>query len=750
MLFSSVYPEADSSGDGDDEEDNIDETSMYQLCRFIHSNVHNNLAIGGEDRKLYQEAMRKGCIVSAFALLILLGVTGSGKSLFKRLVLGLPVPEFSPSTPLAESAVRSMDMSTLAESAVRSMDMSKVALDGVKWVIVEPNTMIDMVATAIKKRDFQFEKNDSESSQSDSTTAQQSGQGNIPQSPVQQEHVVPQSSLSLEIAPYECQTHPTQKGFSLKFLNALKTIKIDSQLIQKMTESSETAIQSLMNVKFIYLLDSGGQPPFREMLPHFVQESSAFVLTQKLNEKLDFKPRIRYREKRGKVDEGYESPLTNEQILYQYVQAVQSQNSKVFVVGTHKDKEMECTDETRAMKDKKLIEAFDKVIDQLEMYMVGDPDQLMFPVDSTSRGKEVEEVAQVFKKRVMQTCMDNKMKIPLPWFVLEKLLELLAQKMGVNVLSIEECCEAAKRKLLMPRHECGAAINYLGKLNIIFYRPDILPDVVFSNAQIILDKITELVRCNHALRTKGGTTSAVPSCMQSNEKRKFRDFGQVTPMLLKNAFPSHYRDRYFTAPHFLKLLEGLMIAGRLENGEHFIPSLLPDLPAGKIAGYRASQKHPAALVIHYPKKWVPVGVMPSLVVYLQNNCQWTLTRSSPTCVYHNCIQFQLPGGKPGSVVLIDSTKFLEIHVRTTLVPDSKLCTDIGNDVLKGLKEAHKSLHYDSAEAEIGFLCSGGCGIKEAHVATLDANREAWRCSEDQNTGEYLDERHTYWIEILRG
>ena len=346
--------------------------------------------------------------------------------------------------------------------------------------------------------------------------------------------------------------------------------------------------------------------------------------------------------------------------------------------------------------------------------------------------------------------MGDKVKIPLPWFVLEKLLQLLAQKMNVNVLSIEECYEAAERKLLMPQHVCEAAIKYLGKLNNIFYRPDILPRVVFSNAQIILDKITELVHCNHALRTKGGATKAVPSCMQSNEKRKFRDFGQVTSTLLKNAFPSHYRDSFFTAPDFLRLLEGLLIAGRLENGEHFIPSLLPDLPAGKIAGYRASPKHPAALVIHYPKKWVPVGVMPSLVVYLQNNCQWTLTRSSPTCVYHNCIQFQLPGGKPGSVVLIDSTKFLEIHVRPTLVPDSKLCTDIGNDVLKGLKMAHKSLHYDSAVAEIGFLCSGGCGIKEAHVATLDANREAWRCSEKQNIGEYLDERHSYWIEIIKG
>ena len=97
-----------------------------------------------------------------------------------------------------------------------------------------------------------------------------------------------------------------------------------------------------MDVDFIYLVDSGGQPPFREMLPHFVQKASAIVLMQKLNERLDFKPTIRYREEGGKVGKGYTSQLTNEQILHQYIQAVQSHKSSVFVVGTHMDLEGKC------------------------------------------------------------------------------------------------------------------------------------------------------------------------------------------------------------------------------------------------------------------------------------------------------------------------------------------------------------------------------------------------------------------------
>ena len=107
-------------------------------------------------------------------------------------------------------------------------------------------------------------------------------------------------------------------------------------------------------------------------------------------------------------------------------------------------------------------------------------------MNSTSRGPNELAVAEEFKKRVTDKCMGEKEKIPLPWFILEQLLQLLAQKMEVKVLSIEECCEAAEHKLHMVHKDCETAIKYLGKLNIVFYHSEILPGVVFCNAQVIL------------------------------------------------------------------------------------------------------------------------------------------------------------------------------------------------------------------------------------------------------------------------
>ena len=187
-----------------------------------------------------------------------------------------------------------------------------------------------------------------------------------------------------------------------------------------------------MDMDFLYLLDSGGQPPFREMLPHFVQKADATVLMLKLNERLDFKPTISYRRERGEVNEGYTSQLTNEQILHQYIQAVQYYVSKVFIVGTHVDRESESDGETKEMKNEKLLRALRPILqtNQLELYKVGSPDQL-FPVDCTSRKEESEKVAQEFRTRVLKKCISEKVKIPLPWFILDQLLMLLSQKKKV-------------------------------------------------------------------------------------------------------------------------------------------------------------------------------------------------------------------------------------------------------------------------------------------------------------------------------
>ena len=690
---------------------------------------------GEEDERLYEEAMTKGFIKAALAILIFVGVTGSGKSLFKRLVLGLPSLDFSPSTPLA----------------VRSVSIVQVVVDGVKWEIVEPKRMMDIVAVAMKKgvpvlhSSWEKPVNLAFTSESSSDKIDDLSPASSYNAPNKQE--LPKSGFSsseLE-QPNEWQHINRISMQNCKY--ALKRIDVDRELIQKMsTKPSE--IVELGEVNFVYILDSGGQPPFREMLPHLIQQSSGIVLFQKLNERLDFKPTIKYREE-GVEEKGYESELTNEQILQKYVQAVQSHKSTVFVIGTHRDLKDECEAESKADKDRRLLEAFQPVLgDNISLYDPGTPEQLIYPVDNTKRTEEEEKLAQAFRKAVIDKCMGEKVKIPLPWFMLEQLLQRLAEKMNVEVLSIEECTLAAEEKLLMPRDRCNAAIKYLSKLNILFYRPDILPQVVFSNVQVVLNKMTELVRCNHRMRNDTNAQN-VPQGIKTTKGIDFKTRAEIDAELLKE-FPSHYRPGLFEIADFLTLLEDLLIAGQLENGKHFIPSLLPDLSSEEVSKYRViSSDVPAPITFHYPEKWLPVGVVPALIVYLQNQHGWSpISRGGkPLCMYHNCIQFKLPGGKRGNVTMIDSTKFLEIHVSTSLKVGRQVCPRIRRMIECGLEEAHKSLHYKPPAAVVGLLCSSpDCGNKETHLALLDEDRESWTCSEDPNKGDDdLNENQKLWF-----
>ena len=693
--------------------------------------------------------MTQGFIKAALAILIFVGVTGSGKSLFQKLVLGLPVPESSPSTPLAKSAVRSMSICQVAVGGgdeqvewkvVTPADMDSIVADNAAALkLVKQEEQKQVTKTQVKaskiKGNLQKETQQNASSSQSKEVSTDAVSERVQEKVEKSKQIIPDNSTGQIIAKPEEQTSAVriENTLHMKCIQALRTLDFDGELIRKMKD----ATGNVMEVNFIYMLDSGGQPPFRELLPHVVQQASGIVLMQKLNERLDFTPTITYREE-GVKDKGYLSPLTNEQILYQYFQAVQSHKSTVFVIGTHRDLEYECKEESRADKNKRLLEAFRPVLgsSRIALYTTGDPDQLIFPVDNTSRGAEDLETAGKLRGKVVDHCMGKKEKIPLPWFMLEQLLQQLAKEMQVTVLSKEECYMAACT-LHMSDDMCEAAMKYLHKLNIKFYRPDIIENAVFCSAQVALDKLTEIVHCSHRMHTNTDTVN-IPSCMKSSEGLKFRDSAQIDSELLTMAFPSHYResDNIFTASDFLRLSERLLIAGKLENELYFIPSVLADLSLQKVAQHRVTlANHPPPITIYYPDMWLPVGVVPALVVYLINHWGWTPVSlgGKPVCMYHNCMQFELPDGEPGSVTLIDSTKFLEIHVKPML-HDSQVCSHIMIMIKAGLKEAHKSLHYDPPTAVEGMICPGNCGIKEIHYAKVDKTKGFWTCSEKCTMG----------------
>ena len=88
------------------------------------------------------------------------------------------------------------------------------------------------------------------------------------------------------------------------------------------------------------------------------------------------------------------------------------------------------------------------------------------------------------------------MKVPLRWHSLyHRLLEVM-NGLGKKVLPREQCRQVAE-SMLIDDESCEEALNFFNGLNMLFYFPAILPDLVFIDPQMLLDKLSEVVdECN--------------------------------------------------------------------------------------------------------------------------------------------------------------------------------------------------------------------------------------------------------------
>ena len=85
------------------------------------------------------------------------------------------------------------------------------------------------------------------------------------------------------------------------------------------------------------------------------------------------------------------------------------------------------------------------------------------------------------------------------------------------------------------------SLEFFHNLSLIFYYPSILPDVVFVDPQVLLDKVSELVQFTFKLKDPSPTPDP-PDGWQ-----EFEQFAQITDKFLKDSrFSSHYHETVFT------------------------------------------------------------------------------------------------------------------------------------------------------------------------------------------------------------
>ena len=506
----------------------------------------------------------------------------------------------------------------------------------------------------------------------------------------------------------------------------------------------------------ITLIDTGGQPQFHEVLPMFMGDTSASMFTIKLDDSLDDHPLIEFYDDSGHLVGSYRSPFTNQQILMMCMRVIQSQVSQSqeglcptpIFVGTHKDLEQQCESESREEKNQKIHKMLPPAVQENTIYCDERLKELIFAVNAKTPGPQEKKIAAELRRVIVERSRVKPKRIPLRWHALELALQKLMLELGRGVLSKAEGLAVAQR-FHFTNESFEEALKYLDNLSILFYYKDVLPDVIFCDPQVLLDKVTELVEYSYRLQT-----AACRQIATEGKLRKFRDQGIVTlEFLSKKEFRRHYVPDLFGPGDLLRLFKKLLIVSPITEGEFLMPCLLR--VTQEPTSVAPSSSIPS-LLFYFPHSPL-LGVFCALVAYLLSQAEWKLlfdaSSRSPVKVDRNTVQFEVPGGLPGVITLSDS--FLTYFQVSIQLPEkapralcSTVCPQIRATILAGLRKASSALHYNNCVPRDAFLCCehGTSDSSTLHASIVDSTHTLMTCT--LNPAKFcttLTEEHLVWF-----
>ena len=674
-------------------------------------------------QKILKEALEKGYVECHIWKVLVTGAAGSGKTTLKYRLFGEEPPSLRCST-------------ALAEAAIRAISREIVGTDQTGWFRVTPDELMGMLGEALKAGVPTDRSKTLSSGAPQVATQKKKGNSSFGMQPKTTHVAVGNSPLptsrATTVSPHVASVHVSQTSTSAQVSSSKQ------QLVQLVEKSKGS--KHFLELQWIHFVDSGGQPQFHDILPAFIRNTTTTIFVMKLSERLDEYPVIEYYDRRGELcGKPYSYALTNNQMLQCCIRTIHShpstregKHSKTLVVGTHRDLENSCS-ESRTEKNRKLIDMLTSFQDQLVYYRLGS--EVIFPINAKKPDKLDHQVCMMIRKQVEdEKCVPPPYKIPIGWFLLEQ--DIIKATKG-GVISRLECLGIAAVLNIDPK-ALGAALEYFDDLNIFLYYPSVLPDIVFSNPQVILDKVTELVHFSYCLQ------GSSPPVALEGKWLQFRDKGIVTlEMFQDERFSTHYIQDLFTPADLIKLFEHLLIVAPLSSTKYFMPSLLRTISVEKV---RKQLPLPsitvAPLLVYFPAGCARNGVFCALVVYLLTKCQWKFAKGVPECVSRSCVHLQLPD-KPVSIALVDSFTFFKVRVEAPDPMYPKVCPKIREALFNGVEAAAKSLRYNNLTPVTGFFCK--CS-SPPHAATPAIEDGYLMCTKSTNYGP-LTEQHSMWLNM---
>ena len=680
--------------------------------------------------------MKKGHIELGIDKVVMFGIAGSGKTCAVAVLLGMNPPDIRCSTPLMKRPIELM-----------FMDVD----ENLEWKMRTPKEIQNTVAKIIQSRIKQAEALRSASpashaQQPSHATTNQPLQPTPEKTSTTSSEAAGKSTTSSEKKPAGRE----QPEAEVSLDSLLLSTDVEEEFVSLINSSPPSSVP-IIRVRQILVIDSGGQPHFHEMMPVFLNGASEFVYVFKVHEGLDEKTMIRYYHL-GKLVYEFPASQTNEETLKQCTRTMSSLSTKntdippprILFLATHRD--MVADESLPGVLDslhKRLKEILLPQFQEQIVFCDERMEDFIFTMNAAKPVKEDKECAEAIRRCLSGGREGRKVvKVPLRWYALYQKLLQVAEGLGKKVLSREQCRVVAE-SMDIEDESCEEALNFFNGLNLLFYFPHILEHLVFMEPQILLDKVTELVEKNYRMRQGKKNQPLRPI---QGDKRKFRDYGQVTEKFLSE-FDSHYEEPLFTPKELITLLKGLLVFADLSEDVCFMPCLLQVVSSEVVTQYRVSGEK--ALALHFPDSGPLLGMFCCTVAYLLSpenaaRCPWKVVENkvgTPECLNRNVIKFSVHGF-PGAVSLIDHFTHFEIHVRTHPKKAAQLWKLAHDAVFAGLKKAGKTLGYANNTPVPAIVCPAHPATP--HPAMVDSDL-VWLCTtEEEEFGDVIEDTIPWW------
>ena len=731
------------------------------------------------DQKRLEKAMKEGYVNASCLKVIFTGGSGVGKTHAFCLLCGAdpPDPNCRQSTDCAKKAV-TLRVDTTNDEKWEEIDLKK------RQKIVAEGICAALESAKMKKKQQQPAPTHPQPESSPKPklkpeqTAQQPPEVHPKPKPKQEESAQQPPKVDPKLKPEETAQQPPEVGpkptpkpeqtaqrlpevdpkpqlnmqKSMTTLPSSQHLETELDLVKRIHEAilSGEVSGEVLGIKWVYAVDTGGQPPFHELLSAFIKGASVCAFVFKLSESLDHRPLVEYWLDGTEVGKPYEHPLSNRQILEQSIQTIEalpsisdecSKSPLLFVIGTHRDEQGKCTDETLEDKEAALHDIMEQSGCNFQYNRHIDAERVVFDVNAKDPEQRDKAIASTLR-RVIANRMPKPKKIPLRYYGLELELEHLASTKGV--ISMEEC-RAIGDRLNFDEEELKVALRFLHRLNALLYYPEVkeAEELIFCDPLVLIKIASKVVA--HIHQTKYWLEGATREWKDSYER------GLITVKQLDTEeFRSCFQRDIFTPKHLFVLFEHLLIVAMVneKDQQFFMPCLLDETTEIK----RPISEHCSPLTFAFHKEgksvYAPSGLFSALVAFLlsptNRDRSWMIKADAESGdkVYQNIIKFH-SRSPPADITLINFHTRFEVFV--TCPPNSfhEYLPEIRNIIFEGLREAKNVRNFVHVHYIEAFICK--CKAKnKQHLAEIHVEKKRWSCPLDPCKEGPLEARELVW------